>query len=228
MPEVQTTLFLEGLTPAWRECVTLAWEAHCSGSLPIAAVVVDENSVIVARGRNRVAREVNGFPHVNGTPYIGGVPIAHAEVNALLEMGYRPEGARPTLYTTTEPCPLCMGAARMAGVGHVVYASRDPWAGCAVMAEDIPYLRRMGPSVAGPDARLEDPLLAWQVAWHLTGSTSHGHPFFEAMRALQPHAFEVGRMLWEAGQLRELANRKAPVEEAWSAILAAFLTSDQA
>ncbi len=99
------------LSHVWRECVDLAWEAHVAGSLPIAAVVVDSEGSVVARGRNRLNLEVARPPHVPGTPYIAGVPLAHAEVNALLEYGYRRPGEpRPTLYTTMEPCPLCMGA----------------------------------------------------------------------------------------------------------------------
>ena len=91
-------------------------------------MVVAGDGRIVARGRNRLAEPVEASPHLPGTPYLTGTPLAHAEVNVLLEYGYRPPGPRPVLYTTTEPCPLSMGAARMVGVGHVVYASRDPWA----------------------------------------------------------------------------------------------------
>ncbi len=112
----------------WQACIERGLEALRAGSLPIGAVVVAGDGRIVARGRNRLAEPVEASPHLPGTPYLTGTPLAHAEVNALLEYGYRPPGPRPVLYTTTEPCPLSMGAARMVGVGHVVYASRDPWA----------------------------------------------------------------------------------------------------
>ena len=35
------------------------------------------------------------------------------------------------VYTTTEPCPLCMGALYMSGVRGLRFTSRDPWAGSA-------------------------------------------------------------------------------------------------
>lgn len=126
------------LPATWRTWHDLAWEAHRSGSLPIGAVVVDEQGNVIAKGRNRLAEADEAAPHLPGTPYLSGTPLAHAEVNALLQLGYRSQGPRPALLTTTEPCPLCMGAARMSGVGQVVYAARDPWAGCASMAEDVP------------------------------------------------------------------------------------------
>lgn len=115
----------DALPEMWQACIELALEALRAGSLPIGAVVVAGDGRIVARGRNRFAEAVEASPHLPGTPYLTGTPLAHAEVNALLEYGYRPPGPRPVLYTTTEPCPLCMGAARMVGVGHVVYASRS-------------------------------------------------------------------------------------------------------
>ena len=150
----------ETLSKPWQTCLALAWEAHRAGSLPIAAVITDTHGEILARGRNRLDEPHKHSPHLPGTPYLTGSPLAHAEVNALLEFGNRPAGLRPRLLCTTEPCLLCMGAARMSGVGQVIYASRDPWAGSANMAESVPYLKRSGPTVAGPEPTLEGPLVA--------------------------------------------------------------------
>ncbi|HZW27947.1 MAG TPA: deaminase [Trueperaceae bacterium] len=210
------------LSHVWRECVDLAWEAHVAGSLPIAAVVVDHEGQVVARGRNRLSLEVAEPPHVPGTPYIAGVPLAHAEVNALLDLGYRrPGGARPTLYTTMEPCPLCMGAARMAGVGRVVFATRDAWAGCAVMAEVVPYLKRSGPTVEGPVPALEPAFSAWCVSVLLR---RHDEPnaFLATLEASLPNPFAAGRLLHESGELSALAELGATAEEAWATVVAAL------
>ena len=210
------------LSHVWRECVDLAWEAHVAGSQPIAAVVVDSEGSVVARGRNRLNLEVARPPHVPGTPYIAGVPLAHAEVDALLEYGYRRPGEpRPTLYTTMEPCPLCMGACRMTGVGHVVYAARDAWAGCAVMADVVPYLERAGPTVEGPVPALEAAFFSWHVSVTLR-RYDEPSAFLDALEASLPDAFAAGRLLREGGELDALAASGAPAEEAWRSVLQAL------
>src|SRR5215217_2092785 len=105
---------------------------------------------ILSAGRNRI-HEGTGPP---GTVF--GRKLAHAELNALLLL----EGAENlracVLYTTTEPCPLCVGATRMADVGGLKYASREPWAGSAAMFETVPYLRRANLGLVRPEnLRLE-------------------------------------------------------------------------
>lgn len=206
---------LETLEPAWRACVEEAWGAYRAGSLPIGAVLVDEDGAVVARGRNRLA-EGGGEAGAEGAPaYLSGLPLAHAEVNALLALGGRRPEPGWTLWTSTEPCPLCMGASRMSGVPHVRYASRDAWAGCAVMADVVPYVRDRGPSIAGPEPALEPALLAWQVerhvAWH-----DREPPFLDAWRAVDAHACDVGVALYRDGALQALAHAGADAAAAWA------------
>ena len=210
------------LPPWWRACLELAWEAQLAGSLPIGAVVVAPDGRVLARGRNRLHERHVGAPHATGTPYLTGTPLAHAEVNALLALGDDAPHPRPTLYTTMEPCPLCMGAARMTGMARVVFAARDPWAGCSVMAEAVPYLRERGPTVAGPEAALEEPLIAWQTAamlhWH-----GEEEPFLRRWREVLPDAVAAGVRLAQGGALEALARRGAGVVDVWSVVRAAMV-----
>lgn len=210
----------EALPEVWQACFELACEALCAGSLPIGAVVVSGEGRIVARGRNRLAEVTEASPHLLGTPYLTGTPLAHAEVNALLEVGYRPPGPRPVLFTTTEPCPLCMGAARMAGVGHVVFAARDPWAGCASMAEGVPYLVRSGPTTEGPVPGLEGPLVALQTAVHLTVDADADR-FLSVWEGVVPVAVAAGRALHRDGVVSALIGRNAQSCEVWETLVAA-------
>src|SRR3712207_7202914 len=46
-----------------------------------------------------------------------------------------------TLFTTTEPCPLCVGASYMSRVRAIRFAARDPWAGGTHLVAASPYLR---------------------------------------------------------------------------------------
>ena len=87
------------------------------GEVPIGAVVVHEGE-IVARGQNRVLRDID--------------PTAHAEMIALRAAAkalgnYRLNGC--TLHVTLEPCAMCAGAMIHARLDRLVYAAIDPKAG---------------------------------------------------------------------------------------------------
>ncbi len=105
----------DGMQAALAEA-RLAAEA---GEVPIGAVVVYAGE-IVARGQNRVLRDVD--------------PTAHAEIVALraaaVALGnYRLNGC--TLYVTLEPCAMCAGAMIHARLDRLVFAAVDPKAGAA-------------------------------------------------------------------------------------------------
>jgi tRNA(adenine34) deaminase len=90
-----------------------------AGEVPIGAVVVREGE-IVARGQNRVLRDLD--------------PTAHAEIVALRAAAaalgnYRLPGC--TLYVTLEPCAMCAGAMIHARLARLVFAAADPKAGAA-------------------------------------------------------------------------------------------------
>jgi tRNA(adenine34) deaminase len=88
-----------------------------AGEVPIGAVIVHEGAIL-ARGQNRVLRDVD--------------PTAHAEMVALRAAAgelanYRLNGC--TLYVTLEPCAMCAGAMIHARLDKLVFAATDPKAG---------------------------------------------------------------------------------------------------
>lgn len=97
---------------AWIErAVRLAVENVAAGGGPFGAVVV-RDGVLLAEGRNRVTATLD--------------PTAHAEVVAIRDAcqavgDFALAGA--TLYTSCEPCPLCLAAALWARIGRIVYAA---------------------------------------------------------------------------------------------------------
>src|SRR5258708_25047415 len=94
----------------WRVCFDEAWSAYCAGSLPIGAAVVDADGRVVGRGRNRMFEDGAG---ASGLDLVGH-RLAHAEMNALLRLDHPHVDVRScVLYTTLEPCALCVGAIRM-------------------------------------------------------------------------------------------------------------------
>jgi tRNA(adenine34) deaminase len=111
-----------------REALAEAAAAGEAGEYPIGAVVAIDGE-IVSRGRSR-HRERRS-------------QLAHAELEALQNGGDAlfEHHDRAWLFTTVEPCPLCLGAAVMADVPHIVFAHPDPAVQSAEIVERVPYVR---------------------------------------------------------------------------------------
>jgi tRNA(adenine34) deaminase len=196
----------DSLSKPWQVCVDLAWESYCASSLPIAAVITDEAGTIVATGRNRI------FEIEKIEPYISNTSLAHAEINAILALDRSIKLKDCTLYTTTEPCPLCMGALRMAGFVKAVYACRDPWAGCSSMIESVPYLknRNMCVEFLG-DKDFENLLAALLLEAH--GERNLRNEFYEVWLTTIPEGSKAARYLFDGRVLKTLSREKVTAKE---------------
>lgn len=94
---------------------------------PFGAVIVHNGSV-VAKAANRVTAKAD--------------PTAHAEIEAIRLAcqavgSHRLESA--VLYSSCEPCPMCLGAIYWAGIGHVFYAADSADANAFGFADAIIY-----------------------------------------------------------------------------------------
>lgn len=111
-----------------------------AGDVPVGALVVDADGVVLSAGHN--AREALGDP------------TAHAEMLALRSAAVVLGSwrlSRCTLLVTLEPCCMCAGAAVLARVERVVYGAADPKAGAAGSLWDVLRDRRLNhrPEVLG-------------------------------------------------------------------------------
>jgi tRNA(adenine34) deaminase len=79
-----------------------------AGLTPFGCVIALEDE-IVAEACNTVKKDND--------------PTAHAEINAIRKLGNSraSKNGNLTLYTTGEPCPMCMSAILYAGIHRVVY-----------------------------------------------------------------------------------------------------------
>ncbi len=107
------------------------------GDVPVGAVVVSADGVVLAKEHNRREERAD--------------PTAHAELLAIREAtrglsGWRLEGA--TVYVTLEPCAMCAGALVNARIARLVFGALDPKAGAVVSLFQI-----------GADLRLKRPAL---------------------------------------------------------------------
>ncbi|WP_126975437.1 nucleoside deaminase [Frigidibacter oleivorans] len=95
-----------------RQAIHQASLARARGDHPFGACLVDDEGRLLMEGGNTVVTSGDG--------------TAHAELallsRAMRELGRdRVRGA--TLYASTEPCSMCAGAARWAGIGRVVFGT---------------------------------------------------------------------------------------------------------
>ncbi|WP_016746294.1 nucleoside deaminase, partial [Rhizorhabdus wittichii] len=93
-----------------RAAIELARDNVAQGGRPFGAVVVKDGA-IVAVGVNEILATND--------------PTAHAELGAIRAAARRlgsPDLSGCTVYASGHPCPMCMAAMRMAGIGAVAYA----------------------------------------------------------------------------------------------------------
>ena len=94
-----------------QQAIDLSIDNVAHGGGPFGAVIV-KDSKVVATGVNRVTANND--------------PTAHAEVSAIRaacqrEGNFKLEGC--TIYTSCEPCPMCLSAIYWAGISRICYAN---------------------------------------------------------------------------------------------------------
>jgi tRNA(adenine34) deaminase len=150
------------LDPAWRAAFKLAWEAFAVPTIPVGAVVTDADGTAIARGRNRM------FDAAPFEGQIAGSRVAHAEINALVQLGTGRRYGDCTLWTTLEPCAQCVGAAWLSTIGRVVFAATDVYGGASRLIERqieaADSARNFPLEVVGP---LDNPLAAFSELLHV-------------------------------------------------------------
>ena len=110
-----------------REAIRLASESVRNGGGPFGAVIVKDGK-IVAGSSNRVT--------------IDNDPTAHAEVNTIREACRRLgtfDLSGCVIYTSCEPCPMCLGAIYWAHIDRIYYGNTRKDAADINFADDFIY-----------------------------------------------------------------------------------------
>lgn len=152
------------LEAPWRLCFEGAWEAFLAGTIPVGAAVGSADGAIVARGRNRIFD-----PPGHG---LSGSRLAHAEVDALAKLPTSARYRDHVLYSTLEPCLLCVAATLHATVGRIEYAAADPFGGGCAGTIDTAHWRRSAPVIA----ELRDGWWPGQLSAALQSAFWQAHP----------------------------------------------------
>ena len=111
-----------------REALIEAENALQRGDRPIGAVITHEGQII--------SRSSNMF-HSSKSD------VAHAELNAILSCALflQQHGREATIFTTCEPCPMCLGAIIMANIREIVFGMPDNYTQGRLSIEAVPYIK---------------------------------------------------------------------------------------
>lgn len=152
-------MYLYAMEEKWiQQAIQLATESVKKGGGPFGAVIVKDGQCI-AEAANTVTPDND--------------PTAHAEVNAIRKAGkflgtHHLGGCE--LYTSCEPCPMCLGAILWARIDKVYFAASSDDAARAGFDDSHFYSevrRSIGerelPMVYLPEASRMKPFEAWQA-----------------------------------------------------------------
>lgn len=109
-----------------QEAIAIAKSATKTGDVPVGAIVINKDGVLVGRGFNE--REARNDP------------TAHAEVVAIRSAAARLQNSRLdgcTLIVTLEPCAMCAGAIAQSRISHLVFGAWDTKAGAVGSVWDV-------------------------------------------------------------------------------------------
>ena len=108
------------------EALDIARSAIATGDVPVGAIVINKDGVVIGKGSNE--REANNDP------------TAHAEVVAIRNAAARLQNSRLdgcTLIVTLEPCAMCAGAIAQSRISHLIFGAWDEKAGAVGSVWDV-------------------------------------------------------------------------------------------
>ena len=109
-----------------RLAIDVAKSATRTGDVPVGAIVVNSDGVLIGRGFNE--REAKNDP------------TAHAEIVAIRSAASRLQNSRLdgcTLIVTLEPCAMCAGAIAQSRISKVIFGAWDAKAGAVGSIWDV-------------------------------------------------------------------------------------------
>jgi tRNA(adenine34) deaminase len=108
------------------EAIAIARSAVRTGDVPVGALVLNKDGVVIGKGSNE--READNDP------------TAHAEIVAIRNAASRLQNSRLdgcTLVVTLEPCAMCAGAIAQSRISHLIFGAWDEKAGAVGSVWDV-------------------------------------------------------------------------------------------
>lgn len=125
-----------------RLALDAAQETLKQDNIPIGAVLVIDGK-LVGVNANRRGQNADYCSHAENV-------LVHIHAKELFQA--HKQGKDVVVYSTLEPCLMCLGTIILNRIGRVVFACPDPAGGATTMSKDAmkPWYRRHWPVIDGP------------------------------------------------------------------------------
>lgn len=194
----------------WKNAFKEAWISFMSGSIPIGAVLCDLDGKIILSEHNR-----------NNEPQTINKRIAHAEANILRVLDTSVYDTKTlTLYSTMEPCPMCMGTILMSNIKKIHYAAADTYCGMTHLVGNDPYYSSKNVACIYEGGELEQFQITIQAYYELRHMEqgADGHVFEKFMEHC-PIAAVTAKKIFETKLLDKFAEAKKDIGEVFDKII---------
>ncbi len=198
------------ISQIWQTAFEEAWRSFCAGSIPIGAVLCDSEGKIILSEHNR-----------NNEPQTVNKMIAHAEANILRSLDtsvFNPKTL--TLYSTMEPCPMCMGTILMTNIKRIHYSAADAYCGMTHLLESDPYYSSKNIICIFEGGELELIQITIQAYYELRYmEQGAGVYVFERFMEHCPTAAETAKKLYETRWLDKAVDSGKGISEVFDHIM---------
>ncbi len=197
------------LSREWKETYELAWLAFRNGSIPIGSIITDTSGNTIIAGRNETCE--NHYPNRK---------TAHAEMYCMrnIDIEKYPSLKEYHLYTTMEPCPMCMGTIVMGGIRKVHVAAKDKYCGALHYISYDPWVKCKNMEVYLEEGELEAVQLAQQGYYELRTFDGEMSMVLEQFQLDCPRAVEAAFILYQKRYLDQCVDNNTPYCEIYDHI----------
>lgn len=176
------------LSAPWKSAFLQSWEAFKNGSIPIGAVIVDKNEKVISVGRNQTMEHE-----------VSNRKTSHAETMCIrnLEVSKYPNVTEYTLYTTLEPCPMCMGTLVMGLIRKVKIAGKDSFCGAIYYTQMDTYIKSKNIDIELWQGEMQDVQFAQQCYFYIKSNNGIPNFLVEGFRKDSPRAVATAEKMYK-------------------------------
>ena len=134
----------------WKEVIKLSWESYINNTIPVGAIIVDENDKIISSGRNLT------YEHSNEHP-LAGTSMGHAEMIAMMKLKKKvhPNIDKYKIYVSLEPCYMCFSTMLIMGIKKAYYSVKDDSTGSTELINITEYIKNNDIEIKKIDGEIE-------------------------------------------------------------------------